>query len=104
MNDLVYRTDKNYYPQVFLGACKYAVKEKKMPEYITDDKFFVMNLMSKVLMTKILMKNILMKKINYRMCLVFIFEVSNDSSLYIAKKKVIVLKVILLISSNFKSF
>ena len=26
----VYRTGKNYYPQVFLEECKYVVKEKKM--------------------------------------------------------------------------
>ena len=37
MIDSVFRTDKNYYPQVFLEECKYVVKEKKMPEYITDD-------------------------------------------------------------------
>ena len=36
--DSVFRTCKNYYPQVFLGEYKYVVKEKKMPEYITDDK------------------------------------------------------------------
>ena len=35
--DSVFRTGKNYYPRVFLEECKYAVKEKKMPEYITDD-------------------------------------------------------------------
>ena len=29
--------DKDWYPQVFLEECKYVVKEKKMPEYITDD-------------------------------------------------------------------
>ena len=34
--DSVFRTG-NYYPRVFLEECKYAVKEKKMPEYITDD-------------------------------------------------------------------
>ena len=34
--DFVFRTGKNYYPQVFLEQCKYAVEEKKMPEYITD--------------------------------------------------------------------
>ena len=33
----VFRTGKNYYPQVFLEECKYVIKEKKMPEYITDD-------------------------------------------------------------------
>ena len=30
--DSVYRTGKNYYPQVFLEECKYAVKEKKIPD------------------------------------------------------------------------
>ena len=37
MIDSVYRTGKNYYPQVFLEECKYVVKEKQTPEYITDD-------------------------------------------------------------------
>ena len=37
MIDFVFKTDKNYYFQVFLEECKYIVKEKKMPEYITDD-------------------------------------------------------------------
>ena len=44
------------------------------------------------------MKKNLMKKIKYRMCLV-----SNDSSLYIAKK-VIIFKVTHVILSDFKSF
>ena len=35
--DFVFGTSKNYYPQVFLEHFKYVVKEKKMPEYITDD-------------------------------------------------------------------
>ena len=35
--DSVYRTNKNYYPQMFLEECKFAAKEKKMTEYITDD-------------------------------------------------------------------
>ena len=35
--DSVFRTGKNYYPQVFLEECKYVVKEKKIPKYITDD-------------------------------------------------------------------
>ena len=33
----VFRTCKNYYPQVFLEECKYVVKEIRMPKYITDD-------------------------------------------------------------------
>ena len=37
MIDSGFRTGKNYYPQVFLEECKYAVKEKKMPEYITEN-------------------------------------------------------------------
>ena len=37
MIDSVFRAGKNYYPQVFLKECKYVVKEKKIPKYITDD-------------------------------------------------------------------
>ena len=37
MIDSVFRTGKNYYHQVFVKECKYVVKEKKMPEYITDN-------------------------------------------------------------------
>ena len=33
--DSVFRKGKNYYPQVFVEECKYVVKGKKMPEYIT---------------------------------------------------------------------
>ena len=35
--DSVFRTGKNYYPQVFLEECKYIVKEEKIPKYIIDD-------------------------------------------------------------------
>ena len=35
--DSIFRTGKNYYPQSFLGECKYAVKEKKIHNHITDD-------------------------------------------------------------------
>ena len=35
MIDSVFRKGKNYYPQVFVEECKYVVKEKKIPEYIT---------------------------------------------------------------------
>ena len=35
--DSVFRTGKNYYPQVFLEECKYVVKEKKITKYIIDD-------------------------------------------------------------------
>ena len=35
--DSVYKKGKNYYVQVFLEECKYVFKEKKMPNYITDD-------------------------------------------------------------------
>ena len=37
MINSVYRTNKNYYLQIFLEECKFVVKEKKMSEYITDD-------------------------------------------------------------------
>ena len=35
--DFVFRTGKNYYPQVFLEERKDVVKKKKMPKYIPDD-------------------------------------------------------------------
>ena len=35
--DSVFRTGENYYPQVFLEECKYAVKEKNISKYIIDD-------------------------------------------------------------------
>ena len=38
MINSVFRTGKNYYSKVFLEGCKYVVKEKKMTEYITDNK------------------------------------------------------------------
>ena len=36
---LVYKKDKNYYPQVFLEECKHVIKEKKksIKNFITDD-------------------------------------------------------------------
>ena len=37
MINFVFRTGKNYYPQVFLEECQYVVKEKKIPKYIIDD-------------------------------------------------------------------
>ena len=37
----VFRADKNYYPEEFVDECNYLVKEKIMPECITDDiEFF----------------------------------------------------------------
>ena len=33
----MFRTGKNYFPQVFLEECKYIVKENKMPKYVTGD-------------------------------------------------------------------
>ena len=35
--DFVFRTGKNYYPQVFLEKCKYVIKEKNIPKHIIDD-------------------------------------------------------------------
>ena len=35
--DSVFRTGKNFYPQVFLQECKCVVKEKKIPKYIIDN-------------------------------------------------------------------
>ena len=52
MTDSVFRTGKNYYPQVFLEECKYVVEEKKMLKYITDNieiSTGAENLMKKIL-------------------------------------------------------
>ena len=35
--DFVFRIGNNYHPQVFFKEFKYAFKENKMPEYITND-------------------------------------------------------------------
>ena len=87
--DSVFRTGKNYYPQVFLEECKYVVKEKKrIPKCIIDDTeissdsdkeksdeensyeeksdeeiFEKIQIKKKILMKKILVKKILGKKI-----------------------------------------
>ena len=37
MLDSVFVTGNNYYPQVFLEECKYAIKEKKIHNDIIDD-------------------------------------------------------------------
>ena len=37
MINSLFKTGKNYYPQVVLEECKYVVKEKKISEYITDE-------------------------------------------------------------------
>ena len=78
MNDSVYRTGKNYYPRVFLEECKYVVQEKKMPEYITDKIEISSDNPDEESSDE--------ENSYSRMCLGFIFDVSNDSSLYIAKK------------------
>ena len=37
MIDFGFSAGKNYYPQVSLEEYEHVVKEKKIPEYITDD-------------------------------------------------------------------
>ena len=71
--DSVFKTGKNYYPQVFLEECKYAGKEKKrcysiLP--IREEKILRREekiLMKKFPVKKNLMKKIQMKRIKYRM-------------------------------------
>ena len=43
-NRFCFRIAKNYYPQVYLEECKYIVKEKKMPNYITEARKRYQNL------------------------------------------------------------
>ena len=75
--DSIFRTGKNYYPQVFLEECKYVIKERKIHNYITNDfeissdsdednsgeEILEKNQIKKILMRKILVKKILVKKI-----------------------------------------
>ena len=81
MINSVFRTGENFYSQGLLEERKYVAKEKKMPEYVTDDLEVSPDsdredLMKEILMKKILMKILFLmkKKIKYRMCLVFSFE------------------------------
>ena len=61
--DSVFRTGKNYYSQVFLENCKYVIKQKKIPNYIIDDKETPSDSEEETLLEKILiMKKILIKK------------------------------------------
>ena len=59
---------------MFLKECKHVVKEKKMPEYITDDiEISSDDSGKKILMKKILMKKFLTKKIKYSMECVYFY-------------------------------
>ena len=69
MIDSVFRTGKNYYPQVFVEEYKYVVKEKKMSRYIADDIEISSDSDREESDAEILMKKILMKKVKYRMCM-----------------------------------
>ena len=57
IDQFCFRTDKNYYLQVFLEECKYVVKEKKFLSILMT------NSDEKILIKKILIKKIIMKKI-----------------------------------------
>ena len=46
--DSVFRTRKNYYPQLFSEECKYVVKEKKITKYIIDEIKFLQILREKI--------------------------------------------------------
>ena len=68
--DPVFITNTNYYPQVSLEECKYAVKEKKIPKNIIDDIEFLLILIEKLIMKEILMMKILIKKVLMRKVLI----------------------------------
>ena len=59
--DSVFRTGKNYYPQVFLEESKYVVKEKRFLSILLMIKKFLLILIENIL-KKILMKKILIKE------------------------------------------
>ena len=50
--DSVFRTDKNYYPQVFLEEYKYVVKEKRFLSILLTIKNFFLILIEKILIKK----------------------------------------------------
>ena len=63
---------------MFLEECKYVFKEKKMPEYITDEKEISSHDSDREDSDiKNADKKILMKIIKYKICLVFIFLMSQ---------------------------
>ena len=62
--NLVFRTDKDYYSQMFLEECKYIIKENEMLKYITNDVEVSSDesdkkdtMKKKILMKKIIVKN-----------------------------------------------
>ena len=61
MIDSVFRAGENFHSQGFLEERKYVAKEKKMPEYGTDNLEVSPDSDREDLMKKILMKKILMK-------------------------------------------
>ena len=76
--DSVFRTCKNYSQE-----CKYVVKEKNIPKYITgdvDSSSDKKNSNEKNLIKKILMKNILIKKIKQNPKIKASFVNSNGSA------------------------
>ena len=77
----VFRTGKNYYPQVFLEECKYIVQEKEMSEYITDDTEVSFDYQRDDSMKKILLKKILMKKIKCKILFIFFLYKKYDKQL-----------------------
>ena len=57
-----FETGKNYTPQVFLEECKYIFKGKKCLNILLKVyKFFLINLIKKILMKIILLKKVQMK-------------------------------------------
>ena len=59
MIDSVFRTGKNYYPQVFLEECTYVIYEKICLNILLTIKKFL--LLKKIPMKKILIRNVLQK-------------------------------------------
>ena len=82
MIESVFRTDNNYYPQVFLEKCKYLVKEKNIPKYIVDYMKFLLILIEKILMKKVLIKKLLVKEILIKK----IFDEKNSNEEIFDKK------------------
>ena len=61
--DSVFKTSKNYYPQVLLEESKLSKKKRYLDILLTVKIFLLMNLMKKILLKRIPKKKVLMKKI-----------------------------------------
>ena len=84
--DSVFRTSKNYYPQVLLEESKLSKKKRCLDILLTVKKFLLMNLMMKILLKRIPKKKVLMKKIILKNKKKSFASVLFERAIYIKKR------------------